>query len=129
MPDSAVASLPATDWNSIRAADLLRTNGFHRTMHGAVQLWQRASGAFHVRVAITPAAVARLSLAVRQKDGGHYGEHQPWSIDISPVPTAVAWEAVWFVAVVEGLPAPHSRGYHERTRKRHKASVDLQEAQ
>lgn len=106
-------SLPATDKFSRAAGDLLRAHHFIRTDTVGYQEWCRASGAFLVRVMISPSGAAALRLSLRG-DGGHHGPPRPWSVELPLEPWPIAVEAVWFVCVIEGLTPPNLGGRLDR---------------
>lgn len=104
-----MTSLPATDKLTRAAGELLGLYGFTRETIGGIQQWRRTSGAFLVRLMVSPSGRAALRLSTWLQTGG-WAPPRPWSVGLPPEPWPLAVEAVLFVCTAEGLTPPRLVG-------------------
>lgn len=104
-----MTSLTATDKLTRAAGELLCRYGFTRETTGGIQQWTRKSGAFKLRLAVSPSGLAALRLSTRLRVGG-WAPPRPWSVELPEEPWPLAVEAVLFVCTAEGLTPPRLVG-------------------
>lgn len=88
-----------------RPHPILRRYSFQHT-GSTPTTYRRTSGPFVVRVSVMDDGAAHLHLGLLSHTPGVAEVTHRWSVEVGPDLDAVALEAAWFVAVVEGLTPP-----------------------